>query len=199
MVTVTDSNTVSSFSFKRPWKVDKSIATVPLKEVAVIRNGTAITGAETCAGQYQVIAGGRGTVPYTHNESNADGNCFTISKSGAYSGYVWWHQNPIWSSDSLIVRSRSEEEYLSFYLYLCMKTKQNEIYDRQQGTGQPHIYSEHVEDFPIPAIPIESQKLLVANFYESMLVALKTQKCANICENMAISAIEKNYSDNGES
>ena len=50
------------------------------------------------------------------------------------------------------------------------------IYDRQQGTGQPHIYSEHVEDFPIPAIPIESQKLLVANFYESHVGGFKDAK-----------------------
>ncbi len=197
VVTVTD-NSKASFSFNRPWKIDASLATVPLREVANIRNGTAITQAEACAGQYPVIAGGRGTVRYTHNKSNADGCCFTISKSGAYAGYVWWHQKPIWSSDSLIVRSRSEENYLSFYLYLCLKTKQYEIYDRQQGTGQPHIYSVHVEDFPIPILPLEDQKQLVADAYEDLLTALNAQEHSNDSMRTVLSVIDISYRRNND-
>ncbi len=193
VVTVTDSDKASSFSFKRPWKVDTGIVTVPLDQVAVIRNGTAITEADATPGKYQVIAGGRGTVPYTHDEFNADGNCFTISKSGAYAGYVWWHKNRIWSSDSLIVRSRTEEEYLSFYLFLCMKTKQNEIYDRQQGTGQPHIYSEHVKDFPIPHMSIEDQKLFTTEAYESLIAALEANEHANLHLDTAVHRLVEKY------
>ena len=47
--------------------------------------------------------------------------------------------------------------YLTRYLYYCMKLKQEEIYDRQQGTGQPHIYISHIKNFPIPKIPVEEQ------------------------------------------
>jgi len=41
---------------------------------------------------------------------------------------------------------------------MCLKAKQDEIYRRQQGTGQPHIYISHIQDFPIPVISIDEQK-----------------------------------------
>ena len=140
----------------RRWRVAPSSDVVLLDEVADIVNGRTITKAKTKLGHVQVIAGGR-TPAYLHNESNTDGGCFTISKSGAYSGYVWWHEDPIWASDCMIVRSCDEDAYLTFYLFLCMKAKQNEVYERQQGTGQPHVYREHIANFPIPKLTLAEQ------------------------------------------
>ena len=146
------------FSLHEDWKVDNQKNYVDLKDVAILKNGKSITEASTTEGNIPVIAGGRGTIPYTHGESNYHGNVFTLSKSGAYSGYVWWHNNPIWASDSIVVQSKDESKFLTRYLYMCLKAKQDEIYNRQQGTGQPHIYTHHIENFPIPIIPIEEQK-----------------------------------------
>ena len=145
------------FSLHEEWKVgDHSY--VNLEDVAFLKNGTSITEATTTEGNIPVIAGGRGTVPYTHGESNYPGNVFTVSKSGAYSGYVWWHNDPIWASDSIVVQSKDESKYLTRYLYMCLKSMQDPLYRRQQGTGQPHIYIEHIRDFPIPVISIDEQK-----------------------------------------
>lgn len=57
----------------------------------------------------------------------------------------------------MIVRSLDEEEFMTFYLFLCMKAKQEELYARQQGTGQPHVYVEHIADFPIPRLSSAEQ------------------------------------------
>ena len=130
---------------------------VMLQKVADLENGKSITEATTTLGDIPVIAGGRGTIPYSHGEYNYSGNVFTVSKSGAYSGYVWWHDDPIWASDSIAIKSKDESKYLTRYLYMCMKSKQEEIYNRQQGTGQPHVYRGHIKDFPIPVISIEEQ------------------------------------------
>jgi len=140
----------------RPWRIALESDVVLLDVVAEIINGRTITKAKTVEGQVPVIAGGR-TPAYMHNTSNAEGGCFTVSKSGAYSGHVWWHEHPIWASDCMVVRSRNEEEYLTFYLFLCMKAKQEEIYARQQGTGQPHVYRKHIVNFPIPKCDIAEQ------------------------------------------
>ena len=148
----------TGFSLHEDWKVDNQKKYVDLKDVAILKNGKSITEAATTEGNIPVIAGGRGTVPYTHGESNYPGNVFTLSKSGAYSGYVWWHNNPIWASDSIVVQSKDESKFLTRYLYMCLKANQDEIYNRQQGTGQPHIYTSHIQDFPIPIISIEEQK-----------------------------------------
>ena len=146
------------FSLHEDWKVGDYMDYVNLEDVAILKNGKSITKAATTDGNIPVIAGGRGTVPYTHGESNCPGNVFTLGKSGAYSGYVWWHNDPIWASDSIVVKSKDESEFLTRYLYMCLSAKQDEIYGRQQGTGQPHIYIEHIRDFPIPVIPIDEQK-----------------------------------------
>lgn len=146
------------FSLHEDWKVGNHIDYVNLEDVAFLKNGTSITEATTTEGSIPVIAGGRGTVPYTHGESNYPGNVFTVSKSGAYSGYVWWHNDPIWASDSIVVQSKDESQYLTRYLYMCLKSMQDSLYRRQQGTGQPHIYIEHIRDFPIPVISIDEQK-----------------------------------------
>ncbi len=146
------------FSLHEEWKVGDHMDYVNLEDVAFLKNGTSITEATTTEGKIPVIAGGRGTVPYTHGESNYSGNVFTISKSGAYSGYVWWHNDPIWASDSIVVQSKDESKYLTRYLYMCLKSMQDPLYRRQQGTGQPHIYIEHIRDFPIPVISIDEQK-----------------------------------------
>ncbi|RKU08671.1 hypothetical protein C6501_16140 [Candidatus Poribacteria bacterium] len=146
------------FSLHEDWKVGDHMDYVNLEDVAFLKNGTSITEATTTEGNIPVIAGGRGTVPYTHGESNYPGNVFTVSKSGAYSGYVWWHNDPIWASDSIVVQSKDESKYLTRYLYMCLKSMQDPLYRRQQGTGQPHIYIEHIRDFPIPVISIDEQK-----------------------------------------
>ena len=146
------------FSLHEDWKVSNRIEYVNLEDVANLKNGISITEVTTTEGNIPVIAGGRGTIPYTHGESNYPGNVFTVSKSGAYSGYVWWHNDPIWASDSIVVQSKDESKYLTRYLYMCLKSMQDPLYRRQQGTGQPHIYIEHIRDFPIPVISIEEQR-----------------------------------------
>lgn len=158
VVSVRNLQSKTAFYLHSPWRLDPGGTYTELQSVAILRNGKSITKSATVPGDVPVIAGGGGTSPYTHNKSNYSGNVFTVSKSGAYAGYVWWHDDPIWASDSIVVQSRDEGRYLSRFLYMCLKIKQEEIYSRQQGTGQPHIYSRHIADFPIPVVSVEEQK-----------------------------------------
>lgn len=157
IVKVLNLHSKNEFFLHEEWQISNNVDFVPLEEVATLKNGTPITETQTNDGDIPVIAGGKGSIPYYHDESNQRGNVFTVSKSGAYSGYVWWHDDPIWASDSIAIRSKNESKFLSRYLYMCLKAKQDEIYARQQGTGQPHIYIGHIRDFPIPVIPIKKQ------------------------------------------
>ncbi len=149
------------------WQAPNNISCVALRDVAIFENGQSITEKDTLPGDTPVIAGGR-VSPYTHNTHTHPGNVFTVSKSGAYSGYVWWHSNPIWASDSIVVRSKDETRYLTSYLYACVKHYQYAIYARQQGTGQPHIYQNHIEAIPIPIRSLEQQTKLVQGFLDAL-------------------------------
>ncbi len=148
------------------WRVSPNTQVTTLSDIATIENGKSMTEKEAIDGPYPVIAGGAGKVAYYHDKFNRDANVITVSKSGANAGYIWWHNDPIWSSDSLSIRSLDESIYLSRYIYLCLKSKQVEIYDKQQGTGQPHVYKKHLEDFPIPKLSYEKQVSLIRNYQE---------------------------------
>ena len=132
-----------------------------LKEIATLKKGQSISKKNIVAGNYPVIAGGQ-TSPYSIDKYNFTGDVITVSASGAYSGYVWFHQYPIFASDCIIVKSQDEQEVSTYFMYLVMKTKQQAIYQMQQGAGQPHVYTNDLGELNIPVPPLELQKELSA-------------------------------------
>ena len=77
-----------------------------LSTIATIEKGQAITSKDIISGDYPVIAGGQSS-PYNHNQYNYKGNVVTVSASGAYSGYVWYHDYPIFASDCSVKIGRA--------------------------------------------------------------------------------------------
>ena len=134
---------------------------VKLSTIATIAKGQAITSKEIVNGNYPVIAGGQNS-PYSHNQYNYKGNIVTISASGAYSGYVWYHNYPIFASDCSVIFSNDENVYLTKYIYEILRLRQQEIYLLQKGAGQPHVYPSDIANLTIPAIPLEKQQDIVA-------------------------------------
>lgn len=128
-----------------------------LKKIATLIKGQSITSDEVINGNYPVIAGGK-TSPYNHGIFNFKGNIITVSASGAYSGFVWYHSTPIFASDCTAIRSKDESILTTMFLAEILKLKQQEIYNLQKGTGQPHVYSIDLEKLQIPLPPIEKQK-----------------------------------------
>ena len=120
-----------------------------LNEVADIAKGQSITSSEIEEGIYPVIAGGQKS-PYSHSEYNYEGDVITISASGAYSGYVWYHKEPIFASDCNVVISKDNSKIKTLYLFEVLKLKQKEIYNLQQGSGQPHVYASDLVKLKIP-------------------------------------------------
>ena len=149
----------NAFEFKnRKLKLgDGNYPNKTLKHLAYLLKGQSITSNEIKKGDYPVIAGGQ-ISPYNHNRYNFKGNVITISASGAYSGYVWYHNYPIFASDCTVVFSKEESEITTLYLSEILKLKQKEIYNLQQGAGQPHVYARDLEKINIPIPPLQKQK-----------------------------------------
>lgn len=135
---------------------------VPLGRIANIVKGTALTSKDIVPGNIPVIAGGQ-TVPYYHNVSNFSGNVITVSASGAYAGYVWYHIDPIFATDCSVIYSRDENRFLTTYLYEVLRYLQSVIYRLQVGAAQPHVYPSDLMNIQIPCLPIEQQKTIVKN------------------------------------
>jgi restriction endonuclease S subunit len=120
-----------------------------LRQIATINKGQSITKEKITEGDYPVIAGGQSS-PYKHSEFNFEGNIITVSASGAYSGFVWYHDYPIFASDCIVLQSKNENEISTHFIYHVMKALQSEIYKLQQGAGQPHVYARDLEKVIIP-------------------------------------------------
>ena len=129
-------------------------------ELAYINKGQSITSKNILKGDYPVIGGGQ-TSPYSHNKFNYESNIITVSASGAYAGYIWYHNYSIFASDCNVLQSKNEEECKTIFLFNILKLKQQELYNLQQGSGQPHVYADDIKKIKIPLPPIEKQNEIV--------------------------------------
>ena len=131
-----------------------------LRSVAYIAKGNALSSSDVEDGNIPVIAGGQ-TSPYNHNQANYEGNVITVSASGAYSGFVWYHDYPIYATDCCVVFSKEESRFMTKYLYEVLKLQQKGIYRLQTGAAQPHVYAADLQMLNIPVVSIEKQQEIV--------------------------------------
>ena len=154
-----------------------------LGSITNICKGTALTSKDIIPGNIPVIAGGKSS-PYSHNEANFDGNVITVSASGAYAGYVWYHQNPIFATDCSVISSKDESLVLTSYIAEVLKSIQSRIYRLQVGAAQPHVYPSDLMNIYIPSIPISQQKTIVNKAQSIRDIAKKvTEEGNSILEN----------------
>lgn len=159
---------------------------IKLSTIASITKGQAITSKEIVDGEYPVIAGGQSS-PYTHNQYNHKGDVITVSASGAYSGYVWYHDYPIFASDCSVIFSKDNNVFLTKYIYEILRLRQKEIYLLQKGAGQPHVYASDLAQITIPVVSIEKQMEIILHCNNLRIAADElTQEGKNLVESAKI-------------
>lgn len=131
-----------------------------LRSVAYIVKGNALSSSDIEDGNIPVIAGGQ-TSPYSYNQANYEGNVITVSASGAYSGYVWYHDYPIYATDCCVVFSKDESRFMTRYLFEVLKLQQKGIYRLQTGAAQPHVYATDLQMLNIPVVSIDKQRDMI--------------------------------------
>lgn len=136
--------------FEGEWK-EKALG-----NIVKISKGKALTSKNIVEGDYPVIAGGQ-TSPYNHNEYTHE-NVITVSASGAYAGFVAFHNYKIWASDCSVIEESKKVKIL--YIYYFLSFQQERIYTYQSGGAQPHIYPRDlaVMKIKLPS-PEEQQKI----------------------------------------
>ena len=144
-----------NLSMERYRQVEISNAKYPfvsLGDVCEITKGTSITKAKTVPGDIPVTAGGQ-QPSYYHSEYNRDGETITVSASGAYAGFVSYHDSPIFASDCSTIKPK-DDLFLTKFLFALLKSKQEHIYGLQVGAGQPHVYPKDLVNLQIPLPPL---------------------------------------------
>lgn len=132
----------------------------------VPKRGKNLLTKDAIDGDTPVVAGGIAPSAY-HNQFNTKSPVITISASGANAGYTNLWNIPVWASDcSYIDDSITKDVY---FWYIVLKTRQNEIFDAQTGSAQPHIYPQHIAEMSIGELNIaevEKYNNLVAPLFK---------------------------------
>lgn len=118
------------------WAVKK------IGEYAEVKKGDLITAKDASVGQYKVVAAGV-DFSYTHSEFNRDENTITISGSGANAGFINFWREPIFASDCITVRGKTDCETLLLLQYL--RFIQPHILSQATGSAQPHVYPSDIK------------------------------------------------------
>lgn len=126
------------------------------KEIQV-EKGKALTKETILEGDVPVVAGGQ-TYAYFTNRSTHEMPAVTVSSSGAYAGFVWYHDYPIWASDCSVLYATKG---ITKFLYFALKGVQYQIYALQSGGAQPHVYTKDMKNLHILWPSIEKQQRIV--------------------------------------
>ena len=142
----------------------------------VPKRGKNLLTRDAIDGDTPVVAGGIAPSAY-HNQFNTKSPVITISASGANAGYTNLWNIPVWASDcSYIDDSITKNVY---FWYIVLKTRQNEIFDAQTGSAQPHIYPQHIAEISIGELNIaevEKYNNLVAPLFKMIGESQKENK-----------------------
>ena len=129
-----------------------------LSNISAIAKGKALSSKHLEDGPFPVIAGGK-TSPYTHKSYTHD-HAITVSASGAYAGFVAYHEYKFWASDCSVVEA-TEKSDIEF-LYYLMSWNQKKIYSLQSGGAQPHVYPKDLYAIRVQ-IPTKKEQKAIAN------------------------------------
>lgn len=110
------------------------------------QRGKSLLSKDAVPGKVPVVAGGLEPAIY-HNKANTISPVLTISASGANAGYVNLWNIPVWSSDSSFIDASMTSNV--YFWYIMLKKRQQEIFDAQTGSAQPHIYPKHIAAMPV--------------------------------------------------
>lgn len=147
-------------------------------EYIVPQRGKSLLSKDAKLGDVPVVAGGLEPSTY-HNIANTIAPVITISASGANAGYVnLWHV-PVWSSDSSFIDGKMTESV--YFWYILLKKRQQEIFDSQTGSAQPHIYPQHIAVLKIK----ELNQQEIKNFNDNVAALFALIAC-NQAENIRL-------------
>lgn len=150
----------NSLNIKKKISLQSKWNLVALESICKIGKGKTITKEKSIEGTIPVIAGGQ-EYAYLHNKFNINEPVITVSASGAYSGFVSFHDYPIWASDCITILNVREDFSKIEYIFYSLKHLQKVIYSLQKGNAQPHVYPDDLKKFLLPLPPLEEQEKIV--------------------------------------
>ena len=147
----------------------------------IVEKGKPLTKMDISQGSIPVVAGGQ-TYAYYTNVATHEMPTVTVSASGAYAGFIWYHDYPIWASDCNVLFVINGD---TKFLFFALKSIQERVYALQSGGAQPHVYSKDMKSLTISWPSTEERQLIAEklsaaqheiDILKQLLEKYKTQK-----------------------
>lgn len=137
---------------------------VELKKLGVIceiKTGKGITKADAInGGHFPIISGGKYPMGY-YNEWNRQANTVTISRVGAYAGFVSYIQEKFYLNDKCFSVIPLRQNIAPHFLFFVLKEFEEKIKVLQSEGGVPTINTKKVGNIEIPIPPLDVQNEIV--------------------------------------
>lgn len=134
---------------------------VKLGEVCDIKTGKGITKADAIQGGiFPIISGGKSPMGYFHSW-NRQANTVTISRVGAYAGFVNYIEEKFYLNDKCFSVIPLIRNISSRFLFYVLKGMEEKIKSLQSEGGVPTINTSKVGSIEIPLLPLEVQNEIV--------------------------------------
>ena len=151
---------------------------VRVGDVAVMKRGKYVTRKGTRLGNIPVILGGQEPAYYC-DESNHEGPCVVISRSGASAGFVSYWDEPIFVTDGFLFEANERCDIR--FLYYCLKSNQSLLGGMQNGSGIPHVQGAALKQFPISLPPLSEQRKIANELFTiDRKIALNRKRIATL-------------------
>ena len=133
-----------------------------LGEVCEIKTGKGITKADAIlGGGYPIISGGQSPMGYYH-KSNRRANTVTISRVGAYAGFVSYIEEDFYLNDKCFSVIPDDKNISTRFLFYILKNKELKIRELQSEGGVPTINTTKVGNIQISVPPLAEQQRIVS-------------------------------------
>ncbi|PAK20865.1 hypothetical protein CJJ23_04975, partial [Mycoplasmopsis agassizii] len=109
--------------------------------------------------QYPVMGGGFKPTGKYHDWNYE--NLIVVAKDGAYAGFVNWMEGKFWATSGCFIVEGKEDVVSTKYLYYSLKLKENQLRDKKQGAGVPHLYKGPLGETTVKIPPLEEQNRIV--------------------------------------
>lgn len=132
-----------------------------LGDFCEIKTGKGITKSDaTLGGTYPIISGGQSPMGYYHT-FNREANTVTISRVGAYAGFVNYIKELFYLNDKCFSVIPTSEKVSTLFLFYVLKNMESKIKELQSEGGVPTINTTKVSNIEIPLPPFEIQEEIV--------------------------------------
>ena len=143
-----------------------------------IKTGKGITKSDaTSGGMFPIISGGQIPMGYYH-KFNRRANTVTISRVGAYAGFVSYIQTDFYLNDKCFSVIPTIDNISTRFLFHILKYKEEKIKGLQSEGGVPTINTTKVGsiEIPVPPLPVQEEIVRILDSFTELEKELEKRK-----------------------